>query len=200
VSVRGLKAQLVWNGSVSCELEPPNPRLKSFVFVVHDAFTGPQLQPANAGDPGAYQVRRAGSQLSLTPPGQQPMVLAPGARHDLGRDRALVVLDERGAGDGPLDGDPVTPISYSPFDGPAGSDSPSTYTDPFTDAPTPWRADVGFDSPRADPDLGDPFTDDPFGRAPEENASPANGSSGGSSRGSVPFDAGAYADPNNPFS
>ncbi|WP_158104523.1 VWA domain-containing protein [Amycolatopsis kentuckyensis] len=200
VRVRGLRAQLVWKGSVSSELEPPNPRLKSFVFVLHDAFTGPQLQPANANDPDAYQVRRAGTQLSLIPPGQQPVVLTPGARHDLGRDRALVVLDERGAGDGLVNGGPVPPISYSPFDGPAGSDSSSTYTDPLTDPPAPWPADAGFGSPRADPDPGDPFTDDPFGSASEESPRPGNGSSGGSNRGSVPFDAGAYADPNNPFS
>jgi hypothetical protein len=197
--VRGLRAQLVQNGSVGSELTPQEPRLKTFAFVLHDEFTGPQLQPAAPGEPNAYQVRRAGPNISLIPPGRPQVLVAPGEPHELGPDRALVILDERGTAAGAPNG-PVPVVAFSPFDSlaPGGSSagSPtSTYTDPFADSPVPpVRPDPVFGSPRTDPDphQGDPFADDPFG----------NGSSGGARGGGSPQSGsgGAYADPNNPFS
>lgn len=163
--VRGLKAQLFQGGFGVSELEPRDPNSKIFRFVVHQEFTGFQLLHAGPGDANVYEVRRAGPNISLTPSGQRPPILAPGERREVGQDLAVGILDERGltAAGGPISG-PVPEVSFSPFGSPvpggptsAPPSGSGSYGDPFAGAAAPGPP---AQSPYTDPfasSYGDPF-------------------------------------------
>jgi hypothetical protein len=165
--VRGLKAQLLQSGFVKSELEPREPNGKVFRFVLHEDFTGLQLQHAGPGEANVYEVRRAGTRISFTPPGQQPVLLVPGERHEIGQDLAIAVFDERGmAGAGETLGGPVTEVSFNPFgapasggsfSGPPAGPSAGSHGDPFAGAGAPGSS---TQAPPTDPfvsSYGDPF-------------------------------------------
>ncbi|MEU5693226.1 vWA domain-containing protein [Actinosynnema sp. NPDC020468] len=125
--VRGLRAQLWRGGFTTSDVVPRDPESKVFGFVLHEDFTGLQLHQAGPGEPGAYEVRRAGRGVALTAPGGRPVVLALGERHEIGPDLAVEVLDERGVVGGPPD--PFSPGSVGPPPGePFATTSPPTAT------------------------------------------------------------------------
>ncbi len=167
--VRGLKVQLSRSGFVLSELEPRDPRATVFGFVLHEDFTGLQLQPAGPGEPNTYEVRRTGPTIRLTPPGQPPVTLSSGERHDLDPELAVTVIDERGAPatNTPTAG-PVDDISFNPFD-----------SQPAPATPTPT------------PSYDDPFAAS-YGAAPFGDPEPPSG------RHAAPAGDTSY-DPNNPF-
>jgi hypothetical protein len=117
--VRGLRVRLLRNDFAISELEPQDPASSVFGFVLHEEFTGLQLQPAGAGEPNVYEVRRAGSTLRLTLPDRGTVTTTSGERHDIGSDLAVVVVDERGV---PTANMPVAgPVSDAPFNPFAGN-------------------------------------------------------------------------------
>ncbi|HET6484223.1 MAG TPA: hypothetical protein VFG35_29830, partial [Actinoplanes sp.] len=195
--VRGLTAQLLTSGFVTSEVEPPDPDAKVFRFVLHEDFTGPQLQPASAGEEGAFEVRRTGTGLELgTSAGRRPITA--GQRWSIRKDLAVAVVDGRTVAE-PADFGPVEPVSYDPF----GATSPSAPSETPIPAPRSDVFDTTYVTP-ADPfaettatsyDTADsygakPYDDDPFGPPDEERTGPGRHSRGSDS----------YSDPYNPFS
>jgi uncharacterized repeat protein (TIGR01451 family) len=213
---RGLTAQLWQGGFLTSELATRDPNSKVFAFVVHDDFTGLQLQQAGPGEANVYEVRRAAQGISLTPPGQQPVLLAPGERRDIGRDLAIVIIDERKtAGGGAPPGPPADPFATStmdPFSSSAGPAAPQastaptemfagSYGDPFAAPAAASEPTTSYLSAGAGPAGGSPFPADPFDADPFDN-----GRQGGSQhadpewRSTAPApDRDFYVDPNNPF-
>lgn len=175
--VRGLRVQLAQNDFMISELEPRNPNGKAFAFVVHDDFTGLQLQHAGPAETNVYQVRRAGPQISLAPPGQQPVLLTAGKHHEIGRDGlTLAVLDERGTTGAAVAAGPVAEVSFDPFNGlPANGSSPaptpSASWDPFESSPTPQTPTPVTTT---DPFGGDPFGSDSSAVPPSKDFDPNN--------------------------
>ena len=185
--VRGLKAQLVRDGVVVSTVEPRDPADKAFRFVLLDDFTGPHLEQAGPGDSNVYEVRRAGSVLRFTAPGNAPTVIAKGDRRDVGRDLMVSVVDERGmsAADTPVTG-PVEGVSFNPFDGPPATAVPVgqnafAHVDPFSSAPEMSTNGTNGGAHAADPFGGGTAAADSWESQP---ATPANE---------------PYIDPNNPF-
>ncbi|GGP68644.1 vWA domain-containing protein [Saccharothrix coeruleofusca] len=99
--VTGLRAQLWRDGAVRSEVEPRDARSRVFGFTVHEDFTGPQLQQAADGEPGAYRVRRDGTALLLTSPGRPPARLTPGERHPITPNLEVAIVDDFGSGSAP---------------------------------------------------------------------------------------------------
>jgi hypothetical protein len=218
--VRGLRAQLLQSGFAKSELEPREPSSKIFRFVLHEDFTGMQLQHAGPNEGNVYEIRRAGPKISLTLPGQLPVFVAPGERREIGRDLAVVILDERGMGGaGETVGGPVSEVSFDPFGGsapgPSGPSGPSassygsfggsaapgpmpppadpfagSYGDPFADSAS-QAPTATFPTPDSARSGGDFYQADSFGDDPTRR-NPA--SPGPASSGND-----AYVDPNNPF-
>ncbi|WP_158851438.1 VWA domain-containing protein [Saccharothrix deserti] len=186
--VRGLSAQLWRGGFAISDLVPRDPDGKVFTFLVHDDFTGLQLQHAGPGEANVYEVRRAGRTIVLTPPGRPSVVVTPGEHHDIGGDLAVVVLDERGTTPG-APADPFAPPAPDPF---AMSQAPSAPLDPFAGttgaaaptAPYPSRGGSPGDNTYADPFAG--------GSANGRDHAPPPGPAPSADRG-------YYVDPNNPF-
>ncbi|GLZ28011.1 hypothetical protein Lesp02_02010 [Lentzea sp. NBRC 105346] len=113
---RGLLAQLWQGGFPTSELMPRDPDSKLFRFILHNDFTGLQLQHAGPDETTAYEVRRLAGRVTLVPPGQQPVQLAIGERHDIGQDLAIAFADERGATGGLAAGPPADPFVLSTAD------------------------------------------------------------------------------------
>lgn len=200
--VGGLTAQLLAGGMVASEVDPTNPKAKVFRFVLNEDFTGPQLQPASAGESGVFEVRRNGAALELNGPTGRRTV-TPGEPRPIRKDLALVVLDGRLNADQGGFG-PVEPIGYDPFGGAAvGASIPAarsersgwsaeTAPDPLADMP-PQPATPRYEA--AD-DYGaggygvTPYdVDDPFGASDAKQAGPGREIARGD----------GYADPYNPF-
>ncbi|MFC7612872.1 hypothetical protein ACFQV2_03660 [Actinokineospora soli] len=95
--VRGLRAQLWRDDLLLSEVTPRSPRARVFAFVVHEDFTGPQLQPAGPEEANAYVVRRSSGTLRLAAHGQHPAPLGVGERRAIVGGLALSVVDDRGA-------------------------------------------------------------------------------------------------------
>ncbi|ONI84548.1 hypothetical protein ALI22I_28760 [Saccharothrix sp. ALI-22-I] len=182
---RGLLAQLWQGGFPASELAPRDPNGKVFRFVLHDDFTGLQLQHAGEGEVNVYEVRRVGRNISLTAPGERPVLLAIGERRDVGKDLAVSVTDELGTVGGAVAGPPTDVFGTStsdPFAGvnasPPSSVPPpdpfgGSHSDPFASSPT-----VSHSVPT-----------DPFGAGP----------SGGTANHTPAPDRSSSVDPNNPF-
>ncbi|HEX6343567.1 VWA domain-containing protein [Umezawaea sp.] len=166
---RGLLAQLWQGGFPASELTPRDANAKVFRFVVQNDFTGPQLQHAGDGDPTVYEVRRVSGGVSLTAPGEQPVVLAIGERHDIGDDTAVAFVDEFGAV-GVTAGPPATPFA-----------TPDPFATGSAPAGDPFAASFPSGSSYSS---ADPFD---------------VGTSGGTRHAGPAPDAGTAVDPNNPF-
>ncbi|WP_447001932.1 VWA domain-containing protein [Saccharothrix isguenensis] len=183
--VRGLVGRLWQAGFPTSELAPRDPGAKVFRFVLHDDFTGLQLLHAGEGEANAYEVRRAGPDITLTAPGERPVLLALGERRDIGDDLALSVTDELGAVGGAVAGPPADPFGTStsdPFAGVGGSPPAAVPpSDPFGGS----RGDPFSPTSTA----SHPVPPDPFG------GGPANGTG---DRAPAP-DRTSSVDPNNPF-
>lgn len=188
IKVRGLKAQLLQGGFVVAELEPREPNDKQFRFIKHEDFTGLQLQTAGPGETQVFEVRRSGREISLrTPTDSKLHVLAPGARHPVGENLEVAILDERGMAAASATSGPVQEVSFDPFASPAAGAS----ADPFGSGPP-----------------GQPVAADPFGGAHAGSTATVAPPAGHEGAAADPFgdpfagrpatDEG-YFDPNNPF-
>jgi len=200
--VGGLTAQLLTGGMVASEVDPTNPNAKVFRFVLHEDFTGPQLQPAAAGESGVFEVRRNGAVLELNGPTGRRTV-TPGEPRPIRKDLALVILDGGlNAGQGGYG--PVEPIGYDPFGGvsvsapiPAARSERSGWSaenapDPLADIPpqpaTP-RYEAADDYGAAGYSPAPYDVDDPFGAPEAKRTGPGREIARGD----------GYADPYNPF-
>ncbi|MGM1057962.1 VWA domain-containing protein [Saccharothrix sp. Mg75] len=176
--VNGLRAQLWRGGEVTSDVEPRDPRARAFGFVVHEDFTGPQLQHAGAGESSAYVVRRNGRGLVLRAPGRQPAHLVPGEQHSISPDLSIVVLDERGVPG-------AAPRPFTPSSGPDLLSAPPAYG--ASTPPAPGGAPAPFassgDAPYPSAGAGG------NGARPDPYGGPARDGD----------DRTVYVDPNNPF-
>ncbi|MEU4619991.1 vWA domain-containing protein [Actinoplanes sp. NPDC023801] len=135
-------------------------------FTVGTDFSGPNLQPAGARDPEAWEVRRSGTGTVVNGPGSPRAPLAFGARRRVGEGLAIVITDGGTAetADDHADTDRYDPFqgapSSMPVPGQRAEDETTRYaaaSDPFGGGPEPdpFRA--------ADPDPfgapADPFAD-----------------------------------------
>lgn len=201
--VRGLRVQLLQSGFVVSELEPRDPGGKLFGFVIHEDFTGLQLQHAGPAEANVYQIRRDGRRISLaTPGGTQALPLAPGKAKDIGRDLAIAVQDERGLADAGVASGPVADVSFNPFGatvsgGPVPGPHSGPDLDPFAGSTRPAPATTPGSSAPADP-FGSP---DPFGGNPFAIDAPPRRPDGDSSRPGQqsPPARDSYLDTMNPF-
>jgi hypothetical protein len=178
--VRGLTVRLFAGGALSDEMPAGDPNGKVLRFTVHQDFSGPHLQPATAGDPEAYEVRREGTALVLTAPGTARAPLATGVQRRIGKDLSIAVADATDATD-------------------AGTDPIGSY-DPFHGAP-PTAA---VPDQRTFPPAQDPFdqvSHDPFGAPPDPRGPSAATADryGASPPPAQPADGGTFEDLNNPF-
>ncbi|KOV87188.1 VWA domain-containing protein [Nocardia sp. NRRL S-836] len=219
--VRGLTAQLWQGGFLTSELSPRDARAKVFRFVVVEEFTGLKLQQAGPGETNVYEVRRVRDGVSLTAPGQPPVVLTAGQRKEIGKDLAVGVADERGTAGAAVSGPPGDPFAApaaSTVDAAHGFGAPDVSMQPPPDpfggsydpfggsAPAPAGTN-GANGSHPDPFGGggnrpDPFGggshSDPFGGGGQPDPFGGGGQSGGPStrRGGQPD---PFADPYNPF-
>ncbi len=134
-TVAGLRVELQRGGMALHELTPLNADANVFRFVIRDdGFTAPRLQHADHADASAYEVRRAGGELTLTPAYDSSPVIRPGEARPVRSDLALVVYDDRarsangrGRAVG-VGGASSAATSWDAFNGAGGSTQP--YGDP----------------------------------------------------------------------
>jgi hypothetical protein len=158
--VRGLSVLLYAAGGLQDQMAAPNPDRRSFRFVVHRHLADLELQPASAGEPESYEVRRSGAGVSLLSPGGQRTALSLNARRRIKPDVEIAVVDSGATG--PITG-PDGDGGYDPFHG------------MHVTTPLPGRAE-----PATEPVLTPPV--DPFPSAP------ADPYSGGLPTGADPYE------------
>ncbi len=148
LSVGGLRVQLRRGGFQVSELVAPDPSARTFGFVVHDDFTGLQLQPAGPDEPNTFHIRRVSGRLEFGGPGVPTAMLQPGSPRAIGPDMDVVILDDRAAA-GVNSGPPTDPFATTAH--PAGGNG---YAGPPVDP---------FAQTTAVPTEGTSHLDNPFG-------------------------------------
>ncbi|PPK63776.1 von Willebrand factor type A domain-containing protein [Actinokineospora auranticolor] len=188
--VTGLRAQLHKNDFLAAELPAPDGAGRDFGFIVHDDFTGPQLQPAGPDEANAYWVRRVGDRLELRGPTLPPAVIPAGVPRHITQDTAIVILDDRAAAViAAPPADPFGSPATASFGAPAGFTGPPA--DPFAQTATVAAPTAQYPTAPSttNPDpFGDPFGTPSYPSGPGPQPGPA----------AAP-ERGPQIDPYNPF-